>query len=57
LQTLPVCVILGAATACIVTMEEHAELCALDRKNPALDGWARYDRAGIGVCERPIEQH
>jgi hypothetical protein len=47
--------ILATATACIVTIDEHAVLSALDRNNPECDGWLRYERAGIAVCERDIE--
>jgi hypothetical protein len=39
------------AIACVVTREEHRQLSALSRARPDLDGWARYEAAGIEVID------
>jgi hypothetical protein len=40
------------AFACVVTREEHACLGVESRRDPSLDGWARYREAGIAVVDR-----
>jgi len=40
------------ALACVVTREEHARLGVESRRDPSLDGWDRYRKAGIAVVDR-----
>jgi hypothetical protein len=39
------------AVGCTVTRTEHQRLTSLSRKHPELDGWERYERAGIVVMD------
>lgn len=43
--------ILKQALACIVTVEEHDRLNKIDKDNPELDGWKRYELAEIDVWD------
>ncbi len=47
--------ILLSAVACVVTHEEHFRLTAISREAKDLDGWDRYERAGIEVVEMESE--
>ena len=48
----PVAKVLKAAIACIVTVTEHRLLTDLSRTQPDLEGWERYEAAGIKVVDR-----
>ena len=48
----PVADVLKAAVACIVTVDEHRLLTDLSRTHPDLEGWERYEAAGIKVVDR-----
>lgn len=37
---------------CVVTKKEHERLTKISRENPCLEGWQRYDKAGIKVVDR-----
>src|SRR5205807_2172838 len=39
--------ILEKATGCVVTAEEHRLLSRISRDHPEMDGWERYERAGL----------
>ena len=41
-----------AAGACVVTVAEHKRLTELSRARPDLEGWDRYEAAGIEVVDR-----
>ena len=42
---------LSTAIGCVVTVEEHRRLTAIDRTQPGLHGWERYVAAGITVID------
>lgn len=44
--------VLKRCVGCIVLEEEHRLLTRISRENPALEGWARYEAAGIKVIDR-----
>jgi hypothetical protein len=44
------------AVGCVVTKEEHRRLTMADRQRPDLNGWERYQAAGIEVVDR-MTQH
>lgn len=43
--------ILRDVVGCAVTREEHQRLTQLSRERPDLEGWARYEAAGITVID------
>lgn len=43
--------LLTTATACVVTKEEHQRLTRITREQPTLQGWDRYEHAGITVVD------
>jgi hypothetical protein len=43
--------IVAQAVGCVVTVEEHEKLTEIDRDFPEVDGWARYEKAGIVVID------
>jgi hypothetical protein len=43
--------VLRQAVACVVTRPEHDALTRISREFPNLDGWERYERAGIDVVD------
>lgn len=48
----PVGEVLKEAVACLVTVDEHKTLTRISKENPDLEGWARYEAAGIEVVDR-----
>src|SRR5215212_1243201 len=46
--------ILGSAVACVVTVNEHRQLAAIDRTVPGVRGCERYERAGIEVLDTDL---
>lgn len=48
----PVAGVLPDAVACIVTVDEHKLLTELSLDQPDLEGWKRYQAAGIEVIDR-----
>tara|TARA_B110000037_G_C16938566_1_gene431741 strand:- start:12 stop:437 length:426 start_codon:yes stop_codon:yes gene_type:complete len=48
----PVAEVLKDAVACIVTVAEHRLLTDLSRTQANLEGWERYETAGIKVVDR-----
>jgi hypothetical protein len=44
--------IIADAIGCTVTKAEHKELDKVDRRDPKIDGWKRYERAGIVVIDQ-----
>lgn len=43
--------IVKEAVGCVVTQEKHAKLSKIDRDFPDLEGWERYQEAGIKVYD------
>ena len=43
--------ILRGAVACVVTRSEHEALTRISREFPDVDGWERYERAGIEIVD------
>jgi hypothetical protein len=43
--------IVAKAIGCVVTKAEHAALDKVDKRSPELDGWKRYELAGIEVFD------
>ena len=48
--------ILSDAVGCTITKEEHKRLTELSRVRPELDGWERYQEAGITVLDLVLEE-
>jgi len=44
-------IILDQAFGCNVTEEEHKKLNKIDKENPLIDGWQRYELADIKVFD------
>jgi hypothetical protein len=43
--------IMEQALGCVVTREDHKRLTDATRANPSLEGWDRYDAAGVEVVD------
>jgi hypothetical protein len=43
--------VVARAVGCVVTRREHARLTAVSRARPELDGWERYEAAGVKVVD------
>lgn len=43
--------IIASAIGCVVTREEHERLTTASRLNPELQGWERYQAAGVAVYD------
>lgn len=43
--------VVQSALSCVVTKEEHEKLTQYSRVHPEVDGWARYQNAGITVYD------
>ncbi|MEO8381116.1 MAG: hypothetical protein ABI779_15745 [Acidobacteriota bacterium] len=43
--------LLGTATGCVVTIDEHTRLTRITREQPHLRGWERYTAAGIEIID------
>lgn len=43
--------VIARAIGCVVTRTEHRRLTEVGRARPELDGWARYEAAGIEVVD------
>jgi tricorn protease-like protein len=43
--------IMAQALGCVVTREEHKRLTDVTRANPSLQGWDRYETAGVAVVD------
>ena len=48
---------IARAVACVVTRAEHRQLSAVSRAQPELEGWARYEAAGIEVVDLEADAH
>ena len=43
--------IVASAVGCVVTRDEHRSLTEISRARPELEGWARYEAAGVVVID------
>lgn len=44
------------AIGCVVTKDEHDLLTKVSRKDPSLDGWSRYKKAGVRVFDLKLQK-